>query len=292
VSDAQDDIAMIPVDAIEVLNPRKRNKRIFDELVDSISKVGLKKPITVTAASGGKFSLVCGQGRLEAFIALKQRCIPAIVIEASEEDSYVLSLVENMARRNHSPLELVREVGALRDRGYNIQLVAQKIGFSHEYVSTICTMLDRGEERLLNAVERGMIPHSVAYEIAMASDVDMQSALTDAYEKGLVTVSQIVTIRRILDERSQIGKSMKSAKGAVRKGIKPTATSLVRIYQKEVQRQKLLVKKASLAQSRLLFVVNAMKKLLVEEHFVTLLRAEAMETLPLPLAERIGITEA
>jgi ParB family chromosome partitioning protein len=291
MSEAQEEIIMIPITAIEILNPRKRNKRIFDELVGSISKVGLKKPITVTVAANGNFSLVCGQGRLEAFVELKQECIPAIVIDASQEDSYILSLVENMARRNHSPLELVREVGTLRDRGYNIQQVADKIGFSHEYVSTICTMLDRGEERLLNAVERGMIPHSVAYEIAMAADTNTQSALTDAYEKGLVSISQIVTIRRILDERSQIGKSMKSGKDQARKGLKPTAASLVRVYQKEVQRQKLLVRKASLAQSRLLFVVNAMKKLLAEEHFVTVLRAESMGTLPLPLAERIGISE-
>jgi len=153
-------------------------------------------------------------------------------------------------------------------------------------------MLDRGEERLLNAVERGVIPHSVAYAIVMAADTNTQGALTEAYEKGMVSMSQIVTIRRVLDERSQIGKSMKSAKGAAYNGLKPTAASLVRVYQKEVQRQKLLVKKASLAQTRLLFVVNAMKKLLAEEHFVTLLRAESMGTIPLPLAERIGISEA
>ena len=76
------------------------------------------------------------------------------------------------------------------------------------------------------------------------------------------------------------------------KGLKPTASSLVRTYQKEVDRQKQLVRKASLTQNRLMFVVNAMKRLLAEEHFVTLLRAEAMETLPLPLAERIGIAQA
>jgi len=132
MSQAQGKIKMIPTDRIDILNPRKRNKRIFEELVDSISKVGLKKPITVTAAAEGRFSLVCGQGRLEAFIELEQDCIPAILIDASQEDSYILSLVENMARRNHSPLELIREVGALRDRGYTVQQVADKIGFSNE----------------------------------------------------------------------------------------------------------------------------------------------------------------
>jgi ParB family chromosome partitioning protein len=284
------DIVMVPVDAVEILNPRARNRKTFEELIDSISKVGLKKPITVTVAKDG-YTLVCGQGRLEAFVELKQTHIPAIVIEVSREQAYVLSLVENMARRNHGPLELVREVGALRDRGYTLQQVGDKIGVSPEYVSIICAMLDRGEERLLNAVERGVIPHCVAYEIAMAPDVEVQRALADAYEKGMVATSQIVTIRRIIDERAQIGKAMKSVRRP-HSGLKPTAASLVRTYQKEVERQKQLVRKASLTQSRLVFVVNAMKRLLAEEHFVTLLRAETMETLPLPLAERIGIAKA
>ena len=69
---------------------------------------------------------------------------------------------------------------------------------------------------------------------------------------------------------------------------KLTASALVRAYRKETERQKLLVKKATLAQSRLLFVVNALKRLLADEHFVTLLRAEAIHTMPRPLAERLG----
>jgi ParB family chromosome partitioning protein len=76
----------------------------------------------------------------------------------------------------------------------------------------------------------------------------------------------------------------------VRKTV--TAEALVRAYRKETDRQRALVKKASLAQSRLLFVVNALRRLLEDEHFVTLLRAEAMQTLPRPLAERIGVPGA
>jgi len=36
-------VKMIPVDQITVLNPRERNKKVFRQIVDSISKVGLKK---------------------------------------------------------------------------------------------------------------------------------------------------------------------------------------------------------------------------------------------------------
>src|ERR1700732_3219973 len=116
---ATTEVQMVPVDGITVLNPRARNRRVFHELITSIAHLGLKKPITVSRrGTEPEYDLVCGQGRLEAFIALGQSEIPAIVIEASQEDCYVMSLVENLARRHPGSLELMREIGALKDRGY------------------------------------------------------------------------------------------------------------------------------------------------------------------------------
>ena len=48
MSEDEPEIRSIPVDLITVQNPRVRNKRIFQELVDSIAHLGLKKPITVS----------------------------------------------------------------------------------------------------------------------------------------------------------------------------------------------------------------------------------------------------
>ena len=46
------ELRMIPLDRIEVLNPRERNQRKFNLIVDNIGAVGLKKPVTVTARPG------------------------------------------------------------------------------------------------------------------------------------------------------------------------------------------------------------------------------------------------
>ena len=286
-------IETIAIASIEILNPRARNRQVFDELVTSISAVGLKRPITVRNAPGkAGYELVCGQGRLEAFIALGESKIPAMVINATREECYVMSLVENLARRNLSPLELIREVGRLSERGYSHGRIGEKVGFSAEYVQTICTLLERGEERLLDAVERGIIPHTIAAEIARASDHDVQRGLTEAYEAGTLPGDRVLAIRRIVDERNSIGKTVKTIRNGGKSITRPTATSLVRAYQKEVDRQKLLVKKAALTQGRLVFIVNALRKLLEDDHFTTLLRAEAMASLPMPIAERLGIAEA
>lgn len=284
-------IEMIPISAIQVLNPRARNKRIFGELVTSIANLGLKKPITVAVRnSGSSYALVCGQGRLEAFIALEQTEIPAVVIEASDDDCYVKSLVENLARRQHSSLELVREIGSLRERGYSIGEIAGKVDFSPEYVYAICYLLDHGEQRLLSAVEKGTIPHSIAMEIVRAKDGEVQHALAEAYEAGSLPGKQILAIRRIIDSRKATGKGMTLARrGGRGTDKKVSAEALIRSYRKEADRQRLLVRKAGLANSRLLFIVNALQKLFSDKAFEQLLRDENLYSLPKPLAERLQV---
>lgn len=282
------EIVKVPVVDIKVINPRSRNKRIFGELVTSIAHLGLKKPITVSRRNGHGYDLVCGQGRLEAFIALGQREIPAIVIDASEEDCFVMSLVENLARRHHSPMELVSEIGNLKKRGYSMAQIAAKIDFSTEYVYAICYLLDNGEQRLLAAVDKGLIPHTIAMEIAKAKDGDVQKALADAYEANAIPGNQVLTIRKIIEQRNLLGRA-KTPTGPRHQAKRVTSGTLVRAFRKEADRQKLLVKKAGLAQGRLLFVVNALRMLMGEAAFVKLLRAEELHTLPRPIAERLHV---
>src|SRR3981189_2392404 len=114
-------IKTIPINEIRYLNPRVRNRRNFQEIVQSIAKVGLKRPITVsprkTEADSANYDLCFGQGRIEAFIQLGQAEIPAIVIEAEQSDCLVMSLVENCARRQHRAIDLFKEISTLRGRG-------------------------------------------------------------------------------------------------------------------------------------------------------------------------------
>jgi ParB family chromosome partitioning protein len=132
------------------------------------------------------------------------------------------------------------------------------------------------------------MPANIAMEIARAPDRDVQQALAEAYENKLLPGNQILAIRRIILQRNQRRKKPHRGRGAPRTG-KVTAESLIKGYQHEAQRQKLLVRKADLAQTRLTFVVNALRRLFDEEEFVTLLRAEAMLTLPGPLAQQLEV---
>ena len=48
-----------------------------------------------------------------------------------------------------------------------------------------------------------------------------------------------------------------------------------------------MVRKAEFAQQRLLFITDALRELLANDHFVTLLRAEGLDTLPRYLSDRL-----
>ena len=132
---------------------------------------------------------------------------------------------------------------------------------------------------------------TIAAEISKANDEDVQRALTEAYENGSLPGDQILAIR-IVDDRNLIRKGIKSIRTGKPRTAAPTSAALVRAYQKEVDRQRQLLKKAGLAQGRLAFITSAMGRLLAEDHFVALLRAEGMTTLPQPVAERLGLAEA
>lgn len=285
------EVRMIPIDQIDVLNPRDRNKRVFEEIVGNIKAIGLKKPITVTPRDGEdgaeRFLLICGEGRLNAFRSLGEATIPALVVIANDEDAFIMSLAENIARRQCRPLEILAGIKQLLDKGYSTKDIATKTGLTAQYVVGILTLLQQGEERLLIAVEKGSVPLNAALSIVGAGDDDkaMQAALQEAYETGKLRGKQLMEVRRIIERRQTLGRSV--ARATPRKMADVTTSSLVRTYQREVERQKIIVKKAELTQQRLLFVISALRQFFADENFINLLRAEGLDTLPEHLADRV-----
>lgn len=278
-------IELVPISRIRVLNPRARNKRQHREIVDNIQAIGLKRPITVSRriGSGGPvYDLVCGEGRLEAFQMLGQTDIPAVIIEASESECLVMSLVENIARRHHRPIDLIREVGELRKRGHTESAISERIGVSPSWVNLVLNLISRGEERLLAAVETGLIPITLAIEISRAESDEAQRILLEAYEKGDLRGKKLTAVRRLLEARLEAhNKGVPHTRlGRKRSSRRLTATQLMEIYQREAEKQRLLVKKSEFAQTRLLFVVEAMKELLSDDGFRTMLRAEGLDQVP------------
>lgn len=282
-------ILMVSLDRIRVLNPRARNKQVFAKLVENISNLGLKRPITVTPSSDQDnsdfFELVCGQGRYEAFCALGEREIPCVVVSASEADRFLISLVENLARRKHTNKDLLYSIQILSDRGYTTRQISMKTSLDPTYINAILLLLRQGEERLISAVEKGWLPITLATMVARSSDTELQVAMVEAYETGLLKGEQLIKVRRLIDRRRFSGKNYGQKRSAAEQSTTPQ--KLLSTYQTEVRRQRVMLKKADINEQRVLIIVTAMRRLLADDYFCTLLRSENIADMPKSLADRI-----
>lgn len=284
-------VEMIPIDCITIVNPRLRNKKGFKDIVDNIADIGLKRPITVTARQGPDgpiYDLVCGQGRLEAFRQLGQTEVPALIVTADAQDCLVASLVENCARRQHQAVDLLQDIVGMRKRGHSDSDIAEKTGLTTYYVSSIAKLLEQGERRLVAAVEAGYLPISVALEICESDDQGVQAALHKAYEGKLLRGRSLIAARRLVEVRKRSGKSTNLEKRLRKQSMTPEA--LVKAFQEDTERKRMIIKKTEATRNRLIFVVEALGQLANDETFVALLEDEGLETMPKRLAERIQNT--
>lgn len=279
-----DEVQMIPIDQIRVVNPRHRDQKKFALIVQSIRNLVLKKPIQVRprppkeAKDGKEYDLICGQGRIEACRSLGFTQIPAIVVEVTEDECLLMSLVENMARRFTSPLTMMNEINRLKELGYSNVEIGKKLDVPDTTVGGYLALQKAGEERLLDAAMCGRIPLGVAMDIARTDGVETQRELLKAYESKQLNLLSIRTVKRLMQQRRFMGKQREPGRRQ-RKAL-TSAESLVNAYRKESQRQKLVIKKARVCDEKLVFIVSAMSKLLADEHFVTLLKAENLFTMP------------
>lgn len=271
-------IELIPIREIRIVNPRERNMVTFSNIVANIDKVGLKKPITVTQreleADGTRYDLAYGEGRLKAVESLGDATVPAIIVDASPQKRYLMSLVENIARHRPSNSDLVREVRSLLQRGHKNKAIAVKLGLDVTYINNIIRLLRKGENKLVAQVEAGAIPIGIAVQIACSSTADIQKALSEAYENGDLRGTKFRAAQALIARR--FGKKQDAQSQA-----KPVSSKdLVREYERHTQRQRNLVRRANVVSDRLALLRSALARVFEDDHFVTLLRTESLPGLP------------
>ncbi|MDX6734977.1 ParB/RepB/Spo0J family partition protein [Yersinia kristensenii] len=280
-----EEIKLIDISAIRIVNPRSRNKSIHDELVESIRKIGLKKPITIRLSDSPNetyvYDLICGQGRIEAYEALGEKQIPAIVKFVDHENGHIMSLAENIARRKPRSTELLNSIIELKNKGFTELEIANKIGRSKNWVNSIVSLKENGEDKLLTAVESGKIPIYLAVEISRTKGNGIQNLLLEGFNSGELNSKQIAVIKRILAQRETSGKG--SDNNAFVQGIKRkriTAEELRDLYQENVKQHKIIHTRSEFTISSLMLVKEIMMNLLQNKEFSGLLSTENLNSVP------------
>lgn len=129
-------------------------RRYFDpdgltELAESIKAHGILQPLSVRRKGGGKYELIAGERRLRAAVICGLTQVPCLVLEVSRENSCLLSLIENLQRRD---LDFWEEAKALERLttvyGLSQEEVATKVGKSQSAVANKLRLLRLPQEVL------------------------------------------------------------------------------------------------------------------------------------------------
>jgi ParB/RepB/Spo0J family partition protein len=184
----------VPVDRIE---PNPENPRLLfeesalEELASSIAEHGVLQPILVRPMDHDRFQLVAGERRWRAAARAGLSTIPALVEELDDEAALEIAVIENLQREDLSPLEEANIYERMvREHGYSIRKLAQKLGKDKGYLENRLRLADAPEEiRQLVSVRKDTLSH--AYELLKVQDPKRRKRLAAQVASGQLSLVKL-----------------------------------------------------------------------------------------------------
>ena len=181
-------------------NPRQPRRRFEPEagsgLAKSIETQGLLQPVVVRPRPAGGYELIAGERRWRAAREAGVAKVPALVREADDQQSLLLSLVENVAREQLSPVEEARAYAILVDEfGLAVGEIADRVGRSTPSVSNRLRLLE--------------LPDDVLWMIA-------RGELTEGHAKAILAAPGQAERRRLAKRVAKEGLSVRATERAAR----------------------------------------------------------------------------
>jgi ParB family chromosome partitioning protein len=146
------ELAEVPVEQIHP-NPRQPRRRFEPGasagLADSVKSQGLLQPVVLRPRPEGGWELIAGERRWRAAKDAGLPSVPALIREADDRDTLLLSLVENVAREQLSPVEEARAYALLVDEfGLSLAQIGERVGKAKPTISNRIRLLDLPEDVL------------------------------------------------------------------------------------------------------------------------------------------------
>ena len=131
----------------------KFSEESIEALSESIKVHGVIQPIVVRSI-GDKYEIIAGERRYKASILAGKQTIPAIITDLNEKDSAEVALIENVQRKDLTPIEEAISYKKILDMGYLTQdSLALKLGKTQSTIANKLRLLnldDDVQEALLN----------------------------------------------------------------------------------------------------------------------------------------------
>jgi len=184
----------IPVDKV-VPNPNQprlaMDKAGLDDLTASVREHGVLQPILVRPRPNGHYELIAGERRWRAAKGAGQDTIPALIEEIDDETALEIAVIENLQREDLSPIdEAVIYDKMIREHGYSIRKLAQKLGKDKGYLENRLRLADAPQEiRDLVSVRKDTLSH--AYELLKVDDPKKRRHLADMVARGELSLVKL-----------------------------------------------------------------------------------------------------
>ena len=142
---------VIEVEINDILPNRFQPRIQFEEeeileLSDSIKEHGVIQPLVVRSV-GDKYEIIAGERRYKASVLAGKETVPVIVKNLNDKDSAEIALIENIQRKNLTPIEEALSYKKILDMGYITQEnLASKLGKSQPAVANKIRLLNLPEE--------------------------------------------------------------------------------------------------------------------------------------------------
>jgi ParB/RepB/Spo0J family partition protein len=178
-------------------------RTVFDEdalreLAASIKEHGVLQPILVRPLGDNRYQLIAGERRWRATREAGIATIPALVEDIDDDTALEISIIENLQREDLSPLEEATMYDRMvRDHGYSIRKLADKLGKDKGYLENRLRLADAPEEiRELVSLRKDTVSH--AYELLKVQDPKKRKRLAAQVASGELS---LVKLREKIDGR-------------------------------------------------------------------------------------------